>query len=150
MLVGCVVGGFLSDAQPGLIHRWPQVNPDIGTRVAITELRAFRRVFAHVIRRFLRNRDVVRVALGHARGADPAEARVFAELLDVIGPAVAHARADAADELVHEIAQRPAVRHAAFDALGNELARFAHARLPVAILRTLDHRAHATHAAVRL
>src|SRR5688572_17149683 len=41
MLLGWVVGFFLSDAQPGIIHRWTQVNTDIGTRVAITDLRAF-------------------------------------------------------------------------------------------------------------
>ena len=36
-------------------------------------------------------------------------------------PAVAHARPQAADELVDEVGQRPAVGHAALDALGHEL-----------------------------
>ena len=50
----------------------------------------------------------------------------------------------AADQLIDEIAQRAAIGHAAFDAFGHELARFLDAALAVAVLRALDHRAHAS------
>src|SRR6266478_9785818 len=72
-----------------------------------------------VVGRFLRDRNIVRMALCDAGRRDAAEAGLFAELLDVAGTAVAHAGAEPADELVNEIAQWPAVRDAALDALGH-------------------------------
>src|SRR5690606_12431763 len=62
--------------------------------------------------------------------------------------AVSHPCPDTADQLVNEVAQRSAVRHASLDALGNQLAGLADASLAEAVLRALDRRPHATHAAV--
>src|SRR6185437_12978153 len=92
----------------------------------------------------------MRMALGHACGGDSAELRLLAKLLDVARPAIAHSRSQSADELIHEIAQRPAVWHAPFDALGDELAALLDAGLSVAIAGAGDHRAHAAHAAIGL
>src|SRR5688572_8818636 len=108
------------------------------------------RVVYRVVRALARDRDVVRVALGHARAADAAEPGLLSQRFDVLRPAVAHAGAQAAHELVDEIAERPAVRHAAFHAFGDELAALLDVGLPVAVARAGDHRAHRTHAAVHL
>src|SRR5687768_7438577 len=66
-----------------------------------------RRVLHRVIGRLLRDRNIVRVALRHARRGDAGEAGVLAEFLDVLRPAIPHPRAEAADHLVHEVRQRP-------------------------------------------
>src|SRR5262245_17986856 len=102
-----------------------------------------------VVRRFLGDGDVVRMALAHTGGADTHEAGVALELLDGGDTAVAHAGAQAADQLEHHVAQRALVRHAAFDALGHQLrARFA--GLEVAVAAALIHGADRAHAAVLL
>ena len=57
--------------------------------------------------------------------------RVVPQLLDGRRAAIAHARPQAADHLVDELAQRAAVRHAALDALGHEfVARWLHGLWP--------------------
>src|SRR3954467_6856285 len=75
---------------------------------------------APIVRRLLRDRHVVRVALAQPGGGDADEARGL-HLLDRGRPAVAHRLADAADELVQDRRERALVRDAALDALGDEL-----------------------------
>src|SRR5580698_3363568 len=74
-----------------------------------------------VVRSFFRDDDVVHVALAQALGGDPDEPRLRPELLDALAARVAHAAAEAADELVEDGRERSAVRHATLDALGDEL-----------------------------
>src|SRR2546421_6055240 len=109
---------------------------------------AFSGVFHAVIRRFLRNVNIVRMALGHARGRNSAEAGLASQCFNIRSAAIAHARAKAADHLIDKIAQRSAIRHAAFDAFGNQLLGFRHRALAVAVLGTMDHGPHATHSAI--
>src|SRR5688572_33415357 len=106
----------------------------------LSSLPSFRLHEIHaVIRRLLRNRDVVRVAFRHAGGGNSAEAGLRAQLVDVPRPAVAHAGPQPADELVDEVAERPAVRHAAFDAFGNQFTTVANRALPVTVAGAGDH-----------
>src|SRR5688572_7046937 len=90
------------------------------------------------------------MALGHRRRGHASELGVLPQVSDGLRAAVAHAGAQATDHLVDEVAQRPAVRHAAFDAFGNQLAGGLHVGLAVAVLAALDHGAHRAHAAVGL
>src|SRR6185436_13772712 len=94
--------------------------------------------------------DVVGMRLAQARAADPHELRVGAELVDRLGAAVAHARAEAADELVDELAEAALERDHAFDAFGDELGLVLDRALAVALLRAADHGAFGAHAAVDL
>src|SRR5919197_407084 len=71
---------------------------------------------APVIRRLLRDRHVVRMALAQARARDADEARLL-ELVDRRRAAVAHRLPQPADELVQDGRQRPLVRHPPLDAL---------------------------------
>src|SRR5919197_2108041 len=106
---------------------------------------------APVIRRLLRDRDVVRMALAQASARDADEARVL-ELLDRGRAAVAHRLPEAADELVEDAAQRPLVGHLPLDSLGDELLHVLDVALEVAVLREAArlHRAERAHAAVCL
>src|SRR5207247_1522789 len=74
-----------------------------------------------VVRGFLRDDDVVRVGLADARVGDADEAAVAPERGDVRRAAVAHGRAQATDELVHDVGHRALVRDASLDALGHQL-----------------------------
>src|SRR3990170_1841641 len=75
-----------------------------------------------VVRGFLGDHHVVRVALTEAGRGDLDEPAAGLQLLDGAGTAVAHGLAQPADELVQHVGQRPLVRDAALDALGHELA----------------------------
>src|SRR5437868_14428647 len=66
-----------------------------------------------IIRGFLRDRHVVHVALADAGVRHAHEMRTAAHLLDRRATDVAHARAQAADELVHDALEGTAIRHAA-------------------------------------
>src|SRR4051812_36621658 len=90
------------------------------------------------------------MAFRHAGGGDAAEFGLGAKLFDVFRAAITHAGAEPADELVDEIAQRPAVWHAAFHPFRHELAAIAHAGLAIAVARAGDHRSHRAHAAIAL
>src|SRR5712691_4803948 len=73
-----------------------------------------------IVRRVLRDRDVVRMALAQTGAGDPDEARGL-QRLDRLRAAVAHRLAQAADELVDDRLDRPLVRDAALDSLRHEL-----------------------------
>src|ERR1044071_2445323 len=84
-----------------------------------------------VVRRFLGDRHVVRVALLHPRRGDAQEARFRPEVLDRRRAGVAHPRAHAARQLVDERRELALVGHHALDPLRHELVRVLHVALPV-------------------
>src|SRR5690606_12142160 len=102
-----------------------------------------------VVRRLLGDRHVVHVALPLAGTGDAHEPGLRAHVLDAGAAHVAHGGAQAAGELVDDAAERTAVRHAAFDALGHQLVGIARI-LEIAVLGPLLHRAQRTHAAIAL
>src|ERR1700687_2066787 len=106
---------------------------------------------AAIVRRFLRDRHVMRVRLAQPRRRDPDEARVL-HLSDRRGAAVAHRLPEPADELVDDVLERPLVRGAPLDPLRDQLLDVLHVALEVAVLReaTRLHRAERAHAAVLL
>src|SRR6187549_588099 len=104
-------------------------------------------VAVEVVGRFLGDRDVVRVALLHARAGDAQEARALGHLGDGARADVAHAGAHATAELVDERPELALVGHHALDALGHELVGLGHVALAVALLAAGLHRAQGTHAA---
>src|SRR6478672_11484240 len=106
---------------------------------------------ATVIRRVLRDRDVVRVRLAQPGTSDAHEARIL-QRLDRLGAAVAHRLPEAADDLVQHAGERAFVRHTPFDALRHELLDVLDVTLEVAVLRVPArlHRAERAHAAVLL
>src|SRR5438067_324713 len=75
---------------------------------------------AAVIRRVLRDRDVVRMRLAQPRTRDAHEARLL-QRVDRRRAAVAHRLAQAADDLVNDALERSLVGHPALDPLGHEL-----------------------------
>src|SRR3954463_3506666 len=75
---------------------------------------------ATVIRRVLRDRDVVRMRLAQPCAGDAHEARLL-HGLDRRRAAVPHGLAQTADDLVQDARERPLVRHAPLDTLGDEL-----------------------------
>src|SRR5262245_15579863 len=108
----------------------------------------WRKLFGPVVRGFLGDDDPVDVALAEARRAAAHEARPGAQVLDRPAAAVAHPRAEPADELVDRLRERPAVGDAPLDALGHELVLGLHVGLEEAILGARAHRAERAHAAV--
>src|SRR6478752_10301948 len=113
-LSGCIVAGesTTSNAPSGAFDDSRFPIPDSRYRLDSVET---------IVRRFLGDRDVVHVRLAYAGARDAHELRLDAQFVDGRAADVTHRRAQAADELVHDVAQRPAVRHAAFDAFGHEL-----------------------------
>src|SRR5512141_3513143 len=103
-----------------------------------------------VVRRFLLDDHVVDVALLEAGRRDPDEARLHAQLGDRLAAEVAHAAAEAADELQDRHLDGALVRHAPLDPLRHELVRVGDVRLEVAVLRPLLHGPERAHAAVLL
>ena len=71
-----------------------------------------------IVRRLFRDDDVVHVALVEALRRHADEPRVLAELRNRARARVAHAGAQAAEQLVHRAFNGTAVRHAALDPLG--------------------------------
>src|SRR5262245_36116512 len=119
---------------------WP---PQSTTRTGRSSASGSGTTSATIVGRFLRDRHVVRVALAEPRRRDADELRVL-HLLDRRRAAVAHRLADAADELVQDRPERPLVRDAALDPLGDELLNVLDVALEVAVLREPArlHRAH--------
>src|SRR5882672_10009120 len=98
-----------------------------------------------VVRRFLGDRHVVRVALLHPRRGDAQEARLGPQLRDRRRAAVAHPGAHAARQLVNERREATLVRHDPLDAFGDELVRLGDVALTVALLAARLHRAERSH-----
>src|SRR5262249_4790156 len=73
-----------------------------------------------VIRRFLRNSDVMGMTLLHRRRTHHDEAAARAQFLDVPCTAVTHAGPQSTHELVDERRQRPLVGHPSLDAFGHQ------------------------------
>src|SRR6185503_5582246 len=116
------------------------------------EAKARVRSLKAVVRRFLGDDDVVDVALLQAGGGDAHEARARLQLTDASGAAIAHARSQAAHELLDHGRERPLVGDHALDALGHELARVGVPVefLEVAVARAFLHGADGAHAAIAL
>src|SRR6185436_17270622 len=115
-----------------------------GTAVLSTGL------FDRVVGCFLGDRDVVGVGFPEAGSRDAHELSLGAELVDRLRAAVAHAGAEAADELVDEFAEAALEGDHAFDAFGDELGLVLDRALAVALLRAAHHGAFGAHAAVDL
>ena len=101
-----------------------------------------------VVGGFAGDGDVVDVGFAEAGACDAAEAGVVLEVLDVGAAGVAHAGAEAADELVDDGADGAFVADAAFDAFGDELEGVLDFLLEVAVGTAPGHGADAAHAAV--
>src|SRR5262245_53098790 len=75
-------------------------------------------LFDGIVGRLLGDDHVVDVALAQAGRGDAHEARLLAQLVDALAPHVAHPRAQAAEELVDRVGERPLVGDAPLDPLG--------------------------------
>ena len=92
------------------------------------------------------------MALTQSRAGHADEARVALHLFDSSGADVAHRLAQPADELIDHVRQRPLVRHAPLDALGDQARLLADAALEVTVLAVAAalHGADGSHAAIVL
>src|SRR3954454_8425461 len=106
---------------------------------------------AAIVRSLFRDRHVVRMRLSETGTGDADEAG-FLHVVDRRRAAVAHRLPNAADELVHDRAQRALVADAPFDPFRDELLDVLDVPLEVAILRerACAHRAERAHATVFL
>src|SRR6476620_9464089 len=115
---------------------------------------SFDKLLRSVVRRFLRDRDVVHVAFAHAGRSDPHQLRVALKRRDVRRSAIAHAGAQAADELMNHRGDRALVLHAALDPLRHQLVAAAGVEielvLEVAVAAAAAHRADRAHPAILL
>src|SRR5258708_26628877 len=105
---------------------------------------------AAIVRRLAHDVDVVDMALAQARAGDAQELPFLLQLLDGGAAGVAHCRAQAADQLMDDVADRALVGHAALYAFGHQLQRALDLLLEVAVGRAARHGADRAHAAVRL
>src|SRR5690554_2086601 len=134
--ISCVY--WLPKSRTSTRSRW--ASADIGAPPPLLE---------PIVRGLAGDHHVVDVALLQRRLRDAHEARLLAQLGEVRRAAVAHARAQAAEQLVDAAGEAAPVGHAALDALGHELGRL-DVVLEVAVARALGHRAERAHAAVEL
>src|SRR5215217_8040235 len=74
-----------------------------------------------VVRCFLRDHDVVRMAFAEPGGGDLDELRVVFQRVDIRGPNVAHRRSETTYELEDQVRERPLIGHPALDALWHQL-----------------------------
>src|SRR6185503_4899858 len=104
-----------------------------------------------IVRRVLRDRDVVWMALAEPRSGDADEPRLL-QVFERRRAAVAHRLPEPADELVDDRPERPLVRDATLDPLRDELGDVLDVALEVAVLRERArlHRAERAHPAVLL
>src|SRR6185437_12931919 len=86
-----------------------------------------------IVRRLAGHRDVVDMALAQTRRGDLHETAILLHVGDSLVAGVAHRRAQAADKLVNDVADRPLVRHAAFDPFRHQLQRRGHFLLEIAV-----------------
>src|SRR5439155_6467784 len=93
----------------------------------------------------------MRVGFAKARTGYADEPRAGTKIVDRRRAGVAHARAESADELMHDRGERTERANATLDALGDKLGELADVRLSVAVARTPRlHRAKRAHPAIRL
>src|ERR1700679_1950555 len=81
------------------------------------------RLLDMLVWRLARDDDIMHVAFAKPRAGDAYELRLFLQLLNGFTADVAHAAAQASDELIDHRFERSAVGHTAFDALGYELGK---------------------------
>src|SRR5262245_33956601 len=105
------VGSQISSLRPG----------GTVTRVGKTDDDKRACLLASVIGSLARDDNVMHVALTQARAADTNELCFLLQLRNGLGAAVTHSRTQTSDQLVNHLSQRPPVRHAALDALGDQL-----------------------------
>src|SRR5579885_2957214 len=117
-------------------------------RVGLSPISSVSGLLQTIVRSFLRDDHVVDVRLLESGGADADEARLLVKLADVAAARVAHAGAQAADELRHHVGERALVGDAPLDAFRDEFRLDLDLVLRVTILRAFAHRADGTHAAV--
>src|SRR5437868_12219222 len=113
-----------ADARP------PRLARLIAIRTAVVRRR--------IIRSFLRNEDVMRMALLDRRRAHLNEPRARPQLFNRPGPAVTHAGPQSSDHLLHKRSEGSFVRHPPLDSLGHELG-VRLAGLTIAIAATRRH-----------
>ena len=106
-----------ADAASGTTSRRHRQRSSASSRVVI---RAGE--FGGVIRCFLRDRNVMWMALPNAGRGDLDESRFRAQFFDRLRAAVAHAGPQSADQLIHKRLKWSLERNAAFDPFGHELA----------------------------
>src|SRR5205085_6567114 len=99
-----------------------------------------------IVRRFARDGDVVDVAFAQARAGDAYELRLVVELGEVSRPDITHRGAQAAGELMHDVADRALVGHLALDALRHQFQRVLDVLLEIAVGRAACHRTDRAHA----
>src|SRR5699024_5331790 len=100
-----------------------------------------------VIRRFLGDVDIMRMALSERCRRDLDKSAVFLQFIDRVRTAVAHTGTDAANELEYGILNGSLVGNAAFHAFRNQLLRVG---LEVTVLAAVFHGGDGSHAAVNL
>src|SRR5689334_15012687 len=98
-----------------------------------------------VVGGFAGDGDVVDMALAQPGAGDPDKARILLHLADRPVSGIAHRRPEAADQLMHDVANRPLVRHAALHTLWYQLQGARHLLLEVAVGRAARHRADRAH-----
>src|SRR5262245_31098924 len=111
--------------------------PGVGTAAEVRALRAAIPSRDAVIGRLLGDRDIVHVALAHARAGDAPERGPRTHLLDVVAARVAHRGTQATGELIENRDEAALVGHAALDALGHELLELAGRVLEIAVRRAM-------------
>src|SRR6185436_11999647 len=99
---------------------------------------------------FLGDGDVVRVAFDDAGRGDADKPSIVPQGLNCGCSTVAHARPDAADELIGHFGEASAVRNPSLDALRHQLVALGFVTLTISVSTPLNHCPEATHAAVFL
>src|ERR1700723_4004599 len=79
-------------------------------------------LFDAVVGSFARDDHVVNVALAQSGGRNSHKVPAFLQFIYICHTAIAHTRAQAADELIDETRKGTLERHLAFDSFGNGLA----------------------------
>lgn len=96
-----------------------------------------------VVRCFLGDLNVMRMALQQSGIGDLHELCLFVEQLDGLAAAVTHTGADTAHQLKYRIGNAALIRYTAFDTLRNQLLC---AFLEVSVLESVCHSTRAAHA----
>src|SRR5215471_14998028 len=101
-----------------------------------------------VVGGFAGDGDVVDVALAQTGPGDPHKGAVLLHFADRAVAGVAHRRAQAANQLMDDVADGALMRHPALDPLGHELQGAGNLLLEIAVGRAARHRPDRAHAAV--